>query len=217
MNSVSLKAFRHCLIGLGLLCSSSVPAGAAPLWSANHDASFIQGFVRSYSTIQGYPPSSSHIRASLDCVRRYYSEAAAAGDDLNATIKYAMSSCVKILAQNSHQESGASSSPGLRTPASRSAGTTLSAPEPIAPPSRPGQGSTNNATAQLQEMIRQASALQAKGDYAQAVIVSQQILQIYEKELGSEHRLTATPLNNLAGLYYSQGRYREAEPSISVH
>ena len=37
-------------------------------------------------------------------------------------------------------------------------------------------------------------------------------LSIYDQHLGADHPDTATGLNNLALLYYSQGRYSEAEP-----
>ena len=37
-------------------------------------------------------------------------------------------------------------------------------------------------------------------------------LAIREKALGPDHPLVGTSLNNLAGLYQSQGRYAEAEP-----
>jgi tetratricopeptide (TPR) repeat protein len=37
-------------------------------------------------------------------------------------------------------------------------------------------------------------------------------LSIKEKQLGADHPAVATSLNNLAGLYKSQGRYSEAEP-----
>ena len=33
-----------------------------------------------------------------------------------------------------------------------------------------------------------------------------------EKQLGENHPDVATSLNNLAGLYYAQGKYAEAEP-----
>ncbi len=35
---------------------------------------------------------------------------------------------------------------------------------------------------------------------------------IQEKALGSEHPDVAVSLNNLAGLYYGQGKYKQAEP-----
>jgi tetratricopeptide (TPR) repeat protein len=39
-----------------------------------------------------------------------------------------------------------------------------------------------------------------------------QALELRKRLLGEEHPHVATSLNNLAGLYYSQGRYSEAEP-----
>ena len=41
---------------------------------------------------------------------------------------------------------------------------------------------------------------------------SQRALAILEKALGPEHPDVATSLNNLALLYYGQGRYADAEP-----
>jgi len=40
----------------------------------------------------------------------------------------------------------------------------------------------------------------------------QRSLTIDEKSLGPDHPSVATTLNNLAGLYESQGKYVEAEP-----
>jgi tetratricopeptide (TPR) repeat protein len=40
----------------------------------------------------------------------------------------------------------------------------------------------------------------------------QQALEMRRRLLGEEHPDVATSLNNLAGLYESQGRYSEAEP-----
>ena len=37
-------------------------------------------------------------------------------------------------------------------------------------------------------------------------------MAIRETALGRDHPALATSLNNLAGLYYRQGRYAEAEP-----
>ncbi len=37
-------------------------------------------------------------------------------------------------------------------------------------------------------------------------------LEIYEKSLGKDHPDVAKSLNNLALLYYAQGKYDEAEP-----
>jgi CHAT domain-containing protein/tetratricopeptide (TPR) repeat protein len=66
--------------------------------------------------------------------------------------------------------------------------------------------------AQVEELIRQANALKAKGAYGEAAGVWEQILAIREKVLGPEHPDTATSLNNLAFLYRNQGRHREVEP-----
>jgi tetratricopeptide (TPR) repeat protein len=66
--------------------------------------------------------------------------------------------------------------------------------------------------AQVEELIRQAKALQAKGAYAEAAGLWEQILAIVEQLLGPEHPSTATSLNNLAELYRNQGRYGDAEP-----
>jgi tetratricopeptide (TPR) repeat protein len=37
-------------------------------------------------------------------------------------------------------------------------------------------------------------------------------LELHKQLLGENHPSTATSFNNLAGLYYSQGRYELAEP-----
>ena len=39
-------------------------------------------------------------------------------------------------------------------------------------------------------------------------------LAIRESQLGADHPDTAASLNDLAGLYYAQGRYSEAEPLL---
>jgi len=40
-------------------------------------------------------------------------------------------------------------------------------------------------------------------------------LELTKRLLGESHPSVATSLNNLAGLYYSQGRYAEAEPLLT--
>ena len=47
--------------------------------------------------------------------------------------------------------------------------------------------------------------------YAEAELLYQRALAIYEQELGPNHPDTAGSLNNLALLYYVQGNYAEAE------
>jgi tetratricopeptide (TPR) repeat protein len=74
-----------------------------------------------------------------------------------------------------------------------------------------GDPAANPDVAQLQELIQNANALQAKGAYAEAALLWQQILGIVEKALGPENTGTATGLNNLAFLYARLGRFAEAE------
>ncbi len=87
-------------------------------------------------------------------------------------------------------------------PEASGTGTLLAQGKPAKPPT----------DAQLQELVRQAEALRAKGAYGEAAELWEQIQVIVEKVLGPEHPHTATSLNNLAGLYRNQGRYVEAEP-----
>jgi tetratricopeptide (TPR) repeat protein len=54
--------------------------------------------------------------------------------------------------------------------------------------------------------------LKQRAQYAEAEELYQRALSIREKVLGSEHPYIATTLNDLALLYYSQGKYAEAEP-----
>ena len=93
-------------------------------------------------------------------------------------------------------------------------GTDLRAPQPAGSDMRLVQGRPTQKSAmdQVQELIQQAAGLQAKGAVAEAALLWQQILAILEREAGPEHPLTATSLNNLAFLYFSLGRYRDAEP-----
>ena len=50
------------------------------------------------------------------------------------------------------------------------------------------------------------------GKYDRAVIVAQKALQVAEQNVGPDHPDVATSLNNLAGLYRTQGDYAKAEP-----
>ena len=54
--------------------------------------------------------------------------------------------------------------------------------------------------------------LQQAWKYARAISLAQRVLAIREMALGPEHPNVATALNNLAKLYYDQGRYADAEP-----
>ena len=54
--------------------------------------------------------------------------------------------------------------------------------------------------------------LHGRARYVEAEPLYRRALAIYEIALGPDHPLTATSLNNLAGIYDEQGRYGEAEP-----
>src|SRR5215472_16835769 len=54
-----------------------------------------------------------------------------------------------------------------------------------------------------------ASYLYGRAQYRDAEPLYRRALTIYEEALGATHPETATSLNNLAGLYESQGRYEE--------
>jgi tetratricopeptide (TPR) repeat protein len=51
-----------------------------------------------------------------------------------------------------------------------------------------------------------------QGNYSFAESWNKDCLEVVRKRLGEEHPDVATSLNNLALLYYSQGKYEEAEP-----
>jgi len=50
------------------------------------------------------------------------------------------------------------------------------------------------------------------GDYKNAIVYAEKARKQAETELGKEHPEYVIPCNDLAFLYYSQGRYAEAEP-----
>ena len=56
----------------------------------------------------------------------------------------------------------------------------------------------------------------SKGDYGKAEPLYQRALAIREKAQGPEHPDLATPLNNLALLYWNKGDYDKAEPLLSA-
>src|SRR5260221_483946 len=56
------------------------------------------------------------------------------------------------------------------------------------------------------------SYLQDRLEYEEAERLYQHALSIEEQVHGADHPDTATSLNNLAGLYHTQGKYAEAEP-----
>jgi CHAT domain-containing protein/tetratricopeptide (TPR) repeat protein len=72
----------------------------------------------------------------------------------------------------------------------------------------PLQAQTNDIEAQDNKVIE----LYQAGKYAEAIPLAQQMLAMREKSLGPDHPGVAAALNNLASLYWKQGRYADAEP-----
>src|SRR5262245_21176004 len=54
--------------------------------------------------------------------------------------------------------------------------------------------------------------LHQAGKYDEAAKIASRLLDIFEKQLGPDHRNVGTALFNLALLYQRQGRYADAEP-----
>jgi tetratricopeptide (TPR) repeat protein len=75
-------------------------------------------------------------------------------------------------------------------------------------PSTEKSGDLEEAKRLNQEAIK----LYQQGKYNEAIPLARRSLSILEKALGPDHPNVATSLNNLAGLYYSQGNYSAAEP-----
>jgi hypothetical protein len=69
------------------------------------------------------------------------------------------------------------------------------------------------ASGELQELIQQADAFEARGAFADATRLGQ-ILAIVERALEPEHPNTAESLNNLAGLQLAQTNAPAAEPLL---
>jgi tetratricopeptide (TPR) repeat protein len=68
--------------------------------------------------------------------------------------------------------------------------------------------------AQVWDWIDQANALEAKGDYARAATVWEQVLAWREKAQGPDHPDIATSLNNLGLLYIKESAFAKAEPLL---
>ncbi|MEB3165275.1 MAG: hypothetical protein VKO65_01260 [Cyanobacteriota bacterium] len=89
----SHRLLQPLLVALALTMAGPSPLQAAPAWTAEDDAAFVQNFVRSYSLRTGTKPSEQLVTASLQCHRHYYNQAAAAGYDVNAAANYSLASC----------------------------------------------------------------------------------------------------------------------------
>ncbi|WP_238560451.1 CHAT domain-containing protein [Microcystis aeruginosa] len=74
------------------------------------------------------------------------------------------------------------------------------------------QVSPQDKLAEAERLTQQVIQLYQQGKYNEAIPLAEQALAIYKQQLGDNHPVTATSLNNLALLYKSQGRYSEAEP-----
>ena len=75
--------------------------------------------------------------------------------------------------------------------------------------------SPETASAQSPELMqayRQGQALIKSGRYKEAIPFYQKALELGVRELGPDHKTTATLINNLAVLYKNLGRYANAEP-----
>ncbi len=66
--------------------------------------------------------------------------------------------------------------------------------------------------AEAQRLNEQVLQLLQQGEYATAIPLAQQALEILEKVFGEEHPNVAQSLNNLGLLYNNQGEYAKAEP-----
>ena len=64
---------------------------------------------------------------------------------------------------------------------------------------------------ELWEAYERYEELDAEGRYDEAIPFAEEASRLGEDEFGSNDPTTATLLNNLANLYYKQGRYAEAE------
>jgi CHAT domain-containing protein/tetratricopeptide (TPR) repeat protein len=67
-------------------------------------------------------------------------------------------------------------------------------------------------TNELAALNEQVEEFYQAGKYTKATQVAKQSLALAERQLGPDHPLVGTALNNLARLYGGQGRYVEAEP-----
>ncbi|MBA2341756.1 MAG: tetratricopeptide repeat protein, partial [Pyrinomonadaceae bacterium] len=74
------------------------------------------------------------------------------------------------------------------------------------------QGSAAQSSALLESnrLYAESVKLYSQGKYDEAITVAKRILEIREKELGSEHQLVAAALNNLATFYRAKKKYKDA-------
>jgi tetratricopeptide (TPR) repeat protein len=61
-------------------------------------------------------------------------------------------------------------------------------------------------------LIQEAAELHRAENYDRAALVAQKALQVAEQNVGPDHPDVAASLNNLAGLYQTQGQYPQSGP-----
>src|SRR5919199_1214392 len=94
-------------------------------------------------------------------------------------------------------------------------GLLVGVPAPVVGQANPPQSAQQSAELEeVKQLIQQVNQLQKQGQYSAAIPLTERILVILEKNLGAEHPLIATSLNNLAYLYDEQGNYSQAEPLL---
>ena len=69
-----------------------------------------------------------------------------------------------------------------------------------------------NHESRWEQLITQVIKAYREGRYKEGVSFAEDAYQYARKHLGDTHPDTITSMNNLAGLYESQGQYGEAEP-----
>ena len=67
-------------------------------------------------------------------------------------------------------------------------------------------------SAELDAAFRQYQSLEKQAKYAEAIPYAQAFIELAKEKFGETHQIYAAGLNNLAGLYKTQGRYAQAEP-----
>ena len=69
---------------------------------------------------------------------------------------------------------------------------------------------------ELDEAFKQYSTLSSEGKYGEEVPFAERFLALAKTEFGETHSVYASGLTVLGLLYYNQGRYADAEPSLQA-
>ncbi len=73
-------------------------------------------------------------------------------------------------------------------------------------------GCAQNANDELISLNQEFSDLFQNGEYDHAIVVAKRAIEVAEKDASLHPPIVAASLSNLALLYYTLGRYDEAEP-----